>query len=156
MAPLNSFGVVVESLLAEGWRVRFRARGRSMLPTVRDGECLTVSPARARDIARGDVVLCATWRGHVAHRVLAVEGVGADEPVRFRLRGDAAWEDDRVVTGSQLRGLVTSVERDGRARRLAFRGGRVGLWLHAAKVRAVPALRLARAWLAPRPAPARL
>jgi hypothetical protein len=147
MPSRGTFTAVVDGLLADGYQVRFRAAGRSMLPTVRDGECLVVAPASARDVARGDVVLCATWRGPVAHRVVSV-GVDVGGAPVFTLRGDASLELDRPVAAAQVRGRVVGVERNGRLRGAALPLGGVLLsarrWMR-------PALVAARAWLAPAP-----
>jgi hypothetical protein len=118
------FCAVVQSLLDEGLSVRFRASGRSMLPALRDGDCLTVAPARAAEIAVGDVVLCDTRRGPVAHRVSSIERL-ADGERRFSLRGDASLEGDGPVAAKQVRGRIVSVERDGRRVSLARRGRRL-------------------------------
>jgi hypothetical protein len=123
-----------------------------MLPAIRDGECLVVAPATARTITRGDVVLCATWRGLVAHRVVAIGGGGAGA-LTFTLRGDASGENDRAVGGAQVLGRIVGVERAGRLRGVALRGGPLGAGLLAAGRRLRPALAAARAWLAPAHAP---
>ncbi|HEX4403812.1 MAG TPA: S24/S26 family peptidase [Polyangia bacterium] len=119
-----------------------------MLPTVRDGEHLIVAPASAREIVRGDVVLCETWRGPVAHRVEAVE-TNAEGASRFLLRGDASLTLDRPVPASALLGRVVGVERHGRTLSVAFSGGDLGrLWM-SARMRLRPTLDAARGWLAP-------
>jgi hypothetical protein len=149
-----TFSAVTQSLLAEGLRVRFRAGGRSMAPAVRDGECVTVEPIAARQVALGDVVLCETWRGPVAHRVLAI-GVGVAGALRFTLRGDASLDFDRPIEERQLRGRLTTVDRDGRALTLAIAGGVLGRHLVVAALRLRPGLvAAARALAAPRPASA--
>jgi hypothetical protein len=122
-----------------------------MLPAIRDGECLVVAPASARMIARGDVVLCATWRGLVAHRVVAAGAEGASART-FTLRGDASGENDGRVGAAQLLGRVVGVERAGRLRGVGLRGGPLGATLLAAGRRVRPALAAARAWLLPAPA----
>jgi hypothetical protein len=138
------FCAVVQSLLDEGLSVRFRASGRSMLPAVRDGECLIVAPARAGEVAVGDVVLCDTWRGPVAHRISSVERL-ADGERRFTLRGDASLEGDGPVVARQIRGKIASVERDGLRLSLALRGGQLGL----AAMRSMRSMRSStRSWLA--------
>jgi hypothetical protein len=135
---------VVDGLLADGFQVQFRAAGRSMLPAVRDGDHLVVAPAGAREVARGDVVLAATARGLVAHRIAAVsvDAVGART---FTLRGDASLEADRPVPAARLYGRVVAVERAGRRVPLP---ARLGL-ARRALVRLRPVLAAARAWLGP-------
>jgi hypothetical protein len=44
-------------LLRLGYGVRFRAGGRSMHPTIRDGEMITVAPVTPEDIKPGDIIL---------------------------------------------------------------------------------------------------
>jgi hypothetical protein len=148
MAGSGHFSDVVESLLSRGVRVRFRAAGRSMLPAVRDGEHLIVAPASAREIARGDVVLCETWRGPVAHRVQAVETNAAGARI-FLLRGDASLAPDRPVAASALLGRVVGVERAGLTLSPALPGGDLGRLWAAAQRRLRPTLDAARGWLAP-------
>jgi hypothetical protein len=148
MAGSAQFSDVVESLLSRGIRVRFRAAGKSMLPTVRDGEHLIVAPVSSREIVRGDVVLCETWRGPVAHRVEAIETNAAGARL-FLLRGDASLSRDRPVPASALLGRVVGVERAGKTLSVAFPGGDFGrIWI-AAKMRLRPTFAVARGWLAP-------
>jgi hypothetical protein len=135
----SAFTVVADSLLDAGFKLRFRAGGHSMGSAVRDGEHVTVAPVDARDIDVGDIVLCQTWRGPLAHRVQWIERAAAGA-ARFVLRGDASFEDDRPVAAGQLRGRVVSVERDGRAIDLAVRGGALGRRLFVAALRARAAL----------------
>jgi hypothetical protein len=148
MSSSAQFSTVVEGLLADGLRVRFRANGRSMLPTVRDGECVVVAPVRAADVEVGDVLLCRTWRGEIAHRVTRVARA-ADGARRFELRGDASVEADAPVCDAQVRGRVESVERRGRSVSLSIAGGALGRALLTARLRSGPALvALARACIA--------
>jgi hypothetical protein len=107
--PSDKFSALVDSLLAEGLSVRFRAGGRSMLPTLRDGDCVTVAPVDPRAVAIGDVVLCRTSGGPIVHRVAQRSG-GAGE-ARFTLRGDASFENDRPVGAPDLLGRVVGVDR---------------------------------------------
>jgi hypothetical protein len=135
----NAFSSVADSLLAAGFKLRFRAGGHSMGSALRDGERVTVAPVDARDVDVGDIVFCQTWRGPLAHRVQRIEQAAAGA-VRFALRGDASFEDDRPVAASQLRGRVISVERNGRAFDLALRGGALGRRIFVAALRARAAL----------------
>lgn len=134
----SAFSTVADSLLAAGFKLRFRAGGHSMGLAVRDGERVTVAPVDARDVDVGDIVLCQTWRGPLAHRVQRIEAAAG--AVRFVLRGDSSFEDDQPVVPAQLRGRVVSVERDGRAFDLAVRGGALGRRVFVAALRARAAL----------------
>jgi phage repressor protein C with HTH and peptisase S24 domain len=51
------FGSVIQGLLSEGIGFRFRAQGRSMHPTIRDGEILHVMPVAVDTVRNGDIVL---------------------------------------------------------------------------------------------------
>jgi hypothetical protein len=106
---------------------------------VRDGEPVTVAPAAARAVEVGDIVLCQTWRGPLAHRVQRIDRDAAGA-IRFVLRGDASLEDDRAVDAPALWGRLLTVERDGRLRDLAVRGGALGKRLFVAALRARAAL----------------
>ena len=64
----GTFASIVEGLLAEGISVRFRAGGRSMTPTIEDGEVLIVAPIAAPDVKVADVVFCQPRSRSVAHQ----------------------------------------------------------------------------------------
>ena len=109
-----AFIEVVMDLLRCGHSVRFRAKGSSMHPTIREGEAITVAPVRPAAIRRGDVILYRSARGVIAHRVAGVERGPAGAPV-FVPRGDASATCDEPVSESAVLGAVVSVERGGRA-----------------------------------------
>ncbi len=134
---------MVEGLLSEGIGVRFRAGGRSMTPTIDDGEILIVAPAAAHEIGVADVVFCRTRSRSVAHRVLSVSG--AADGARFTLCGDASLENDRPVTAAEVRGRVIAVERAGRCRDVQVKGG---LFARLAIVTAFELRRSLRRWRA--------
>ena len=60
-------------LLRGGTRVRFRANGRSMYPSIRDGEVVMVEPVGPSDVKLADIVLYRSERGLIAHRVVGTE-----------------------------------------------------------------------------------
>ena len=60
-------------LLCRGHRVRFSAPGRSMHPTIREGETITVEPLDPRDVKKGDIILYRSNSGVTAHRVVCIE-----------------------------------------------------------------------------------
>jgi signal peptidase I len=108
-----AFIEVVTDLLRRGHSVRFRARGGSMRPTIREGEAITVAPAPSHGIRRGDVILYRSARGVIAHRVVRVarrpNGTRAFVP-----RGDASQSRDEAVEETAILGRVVTVERNGR------------------------------------------
>jgi hypothetical protein len=144
------FASVVEGLLAEGISVRFRAGGRSMTPTIDDGEVLIVAPATAHEVDVADVVFCQTRSRSLAHRVLSINGGAASEP-QLTLCGDAALEIDGPVTADQVRGRVVAVERAGQRVDVEVKGGLLGRLAVVAAFELRRSLRRwrARAWLGP-------
>lgn len=112
-------------MLDAGLSVRFRAGGRSMTPTVRDGEYLIVAPVDAARVGRGDIVFCQTRRGPVAHRICRIQAA-ADNSKQYVLYGDASLESDLPVAAHQLRGRVVGVERGGKQMSLRLVGGILG------------------------------
>lgn len=105
---------VMTDLLRRGHSVRFRARGGSMHPTIREGEAITVAPARPVGIRRGDVILYRVGRGVIAHRVARVAH-RPDGGLVFIPRGDASQGRDDPVEETAILGRVVAVERGGRA-----------------------------------------
>jgi hypothetical protein len=143
MATPSRFSELCADLLCAGVAVRFTASGPSMAPTIRDGEVVTVEPARPHELVAGDVVLYAGRRGLTAHRV--VSRLRGPEPA-FLARGDAPGSTEELVRGGQMLGRVRKVEGRGRAAEVAPRPwtARIALGLG---VRAVMRrLRLLGAW----------
>ena len=104
-------------LLTRCQSVRFRAPGRSMYPTIREEEIITVDPVLPDDVRRGDILLCRIRESAVAHRVTRIERNNKDAP-RFILRDDTWGSWDERVEAQQILGKVVSVERGGRTRSL--------------------------------------
>ena len=135
MRHSETFGAVIEDALRSGATVRFRAEGASMYPTIRDGDIVIVSAVSARNIVRGDVLLCRHDKRVLAHRVVAV--TTCDGALFFELRGDAKGSSDAPVGASAVVGRVISVERNGRL---------IGLRGPAARLRHLARIALSRAW----------
>jgi len=110
-------------LLSQGATVRFRPSGRSMYPSIREGEIITVEPVEASDVKLGDIVLYRSERGLIAHRVIEI--ASRDARV-FRVRGDASLSCDQPVAAHQILGRVVGVKRNGHSIQLAGRGAK--LW----------------------------
>ncbi|TMA60958.1 MAG: hypothetical protein E6J80_01350 [Deltaproteobacteria bacterium] len=122
------FPDLAAALLRRGNRVRFRAAGASMQPTIEDGELITVAPVAPESVKRGDILLYQNERGVVAHRVVGrvkgtvpspVAGCRATGPRQvdcplFLLRGDASVSCDAPVQLEQVIGRVVAVQRGGR------------------------------------------
>jgi signal peptidase I len=122
-SPL-SFGEVSASLLSMGCSLRFRATGKSMYPTIRDGEVVTVVPVARAEIRRGDIVLYRSETGVIAHRVERVRR-NSGRIICLHLRGDASDSCDRPVQPEHVLGRVQAVERSGQQLNLAGQGAKI-------------------------------
>lgn len=103
-------------LLSQGIGVRFRPKGASMHPAIKDGETVTIIPIGAGDIRRGDIIMYKAREvasAVIAHRVVKVNKSKGDV-TSFIMRGDASQSDDAPVAPGQVLGKVVSVEREGR------------------------------------------
>lgn len=107
------FGDVSDLLLKQGYGVRFRVPGRSMRPTILDGETIRVQPVSPPDIRQGDILLYRLRGGVVVHRVVGI-GREQGDALLFNLRGDATGVSDKPVAAQQILGRVIYVERNGR------------------------------------------
>lgn len=100
--------------LKKGGRLKIKARGASMIPSLWDGDLVQVVPAGGRNIVIGDVI-CYKYKTSperlFLHRVMGRDGE------RFVTKGDAlAFRE--VIAPHQVLGKVVAVERQGRIRRL--------------------------------------
>jgi len=111
-------------LLRHGYTVRFRAPGNSMLPTISNGELITVEPVSPCDLRRRDIVLYRFKRRVIAHRVVQIRRIEGEAPC-FILRGDASIACDYPVETHQVLGKVTSVKRGDRTMDLYSRRARI-------------------------------
>lgn len=98
-----------ESLLKEGKSISFVARGRSMQPSIEDGDLVRIKPLEKRLPNIGDIVF---FRGPAGvptlHRLLRIEGE------QFVFRGDALSRVVERVEREQVLGVLESLERNGK------------------------------------------
>jgi hypothetical protein len=128
------FPELISDLLTNGHRVKFRAPGYSMHPTILHEDVITVESA----VKVGDIILYRDQQSLIAHRFIkilkrseknsrsALQGpqdrsgspIGArpstSETLQFILRGDARPISDDPISAEQILGKVVSVERNGR------------------------------------------
>lgn len=153
---MSLFIDLISEFLGRGHSVRFRANGKSMHPTIKDGEEIVVEPVAPSHVKRGDIILYQRQRGVIAHRIV---GIGSDhhrattQPSALSprdvllLRGDATDFPDEPVEVSRILGKVVAVERDGRRIRLDTRSATLlsAICLRAARLRRAMSRRLPRA-----------
>ena len=106
------FTHILADLLASGQTVRFTAPGHSMLPVIRNGDVLLVTPLE-RTAHPGDILLYRDAGGRpVAHRLIGF--AAEDDSLSLVLKGDSATAPDLPVRPAQVLGRVSALERDGR------------------------------------------
>ena len=117
---LDRFVDVSGDLLAQGYNVRFRASGRSMRPSIGDGDLLTVAPVGPAGLRPGAIAVYRAGTRVFAHRLVAVAGDEQGLPV-LTFCGDATAACDPPVRIDQVLGVVVGVERAPLVRSLAGR-----------------------------------
>ena len=107
---------ILKSVLDKGRPFRFRVRGFSMSPLIKDGDVLTISPPSEHEFHNGDVVLFEEEleRRPIVHRI--VHGQGD----MFLVKGDNLGEADGYIHRKSILGTVTCVERRGRKIRIGL------------------------------------
>ena len=108
------FFALVEEQLAEGRQVKIALKGTSMLPTLHEGDTLTLCPL-SHDPEVGDVVLFRYGGGHRLHRVVEHDGD------RYCMQGDNCYTCEVIGRQDMVAGL-TAAERGGAA--VEWRKGR--------------------------------
>src|SRR5260370_25847 len=118
------FGELAANLVGNGLGFRFRAKGRSMLPTIQDGEFLHVQPTNAAKLKVGDIVLFKDGAEFKAHRIVRkLPGTNV-----FKARGDSGEQADSIREGEIVGKIVAkecaktggAVSLEGRGARLRF------------------------------------
>ncbi|MCL4500967.1 MAG: S24/S26 family peptidase [Deltaproteobacteria bacterium] len=101
----------LRAVLSRGASFRFKARGFSMHPFIQDGDNLTIIPVKGGKLRCGQVAaFCHPETGKlVVHRLLC------RRPGGVLVRGDNIPDADGLIRPADVLGLVTRVERQGRA-----------------------------------------
>jgi len=118
------FPELITDLLTDGHRVKFRAPGYSMYPTILHEDVITVEPIQPEAIKVGDIALYRKENSVIAHRVVRIEknddsqshshSSALSPESCFILRGDARPTSDDPINAEQILGKIVSVERNGR------------------------------------------
>lgn len=102
---------LLQAVLDKGMPFRFRAKGFSMSPFIKDGDVITVSPLSSAPPRLGEVVAFV----HPALEKLVVHRVVGKRGNSYCTRGDSALKMDGLIAEADILGHVTRVERDGKA-----------------------------------------
>lgn len=103
---------LIEAVHEKGASFRFQAKGFSMTPFIRDGDVITVSPLAGHILRRGDVL---AFR-HRQQPQMMVHRVLHAKAGEYFIQGDNCPEADGWIPAENILGLITRVERGGKAR----------------------------------------
>jgi len=103
---------LIEAVHEKGASFRFQAPGRSMTPAIRDNDLITISPLGGLIPRRGDVI---AFR-HPERPQMLVHRVLHAKEKKYYVKGDNCPTADGWVPAENILGLITKVERGGRAR----------------------------------------
>ncbi|MCU1272563.1 MAG: hypothetical protein JWN74_3857 [Acidobacteriaceae bacterium] len=106
----STFQLLAGDLIAGGYGLRFQAKGRSMVPTIQDGEIVHIKPIASDMLRIGDIVLLRRGEDFKAHRIIRKRG-----PL-FITRGDAGVGNDGEIRCDQILGKVIAKEVIGSSR----------------------------------------
>lgn len=107
------FNGLARQILASGEQCRFRVRGNSMQPLVKDGDRLVVHAITPEKLQPGNILLYETRTGRLlVHRLVGKIRTG--DHVALKLQGDAMLFPDGLIEVNQVVGIVDRIER-GRA-----------------------------------------
>ena len=111
------FESLADEVLSKGGTLRFRARGISMQPFIRDGDILEIQPNGGVLLSTTDIVLCKSPKGNlVAHRIVGIKsGEGRGKLI---IQGDALGQPDGNIDTGEVLGRVVAVIRDGEYKRV--------------------------------------
>jgi signal peptidase I len=101
---------LLRAVLDKGAPVRFRAKGFSMSPFIKNEDVVTLSPLQNASPGMGDVIaFVLQGKGKLCvHRVVGRKGDF------YVTKGDNTSEADESVPRENILGFVTRVERDGK------------------------------------------
>jgi len=110
--PLSgeSLLALLEAVLAKGVPFRFRAKGFSMSPLIKDGDILIVEPRGGKRLHPGDTIAFINpMNGKpVVHRIIRLDRGFVV------VKGDNVAETDGLIPEGDVLGIVASVERRGK------------------------------------------
>ena len=106
----SDFIELLRATLNEGRLFRFRAKGFSMSPFIRDNDVITLAPLGNTSPRVGDIVafVSPSTHGLMVHRVMA------ERNDSYLIRGDHASTSDGLIPNINILGRVTRIEREGK------------------------------------------
>ena len=102
------FFAQVETEISAGRCVRFKVKGHSMYPLLRDGKDeVTLSPLTC-DPSVYDIVLFRYRGKHILHRIISIEGD------TYTIQGDGIYLSCEYCTREEIIGVVTHIHKNGK------------------------------------------
>lgn len=115
----EDFASIAYGVLGRGRVLRFKAKGGSMSPFIRNGDVVEVVPLKGK-INLGDVVFyCSSYGSPVVHRVIQ------RNKENIITKGDSVSNPDQLILSKQVLGRVVTVEKNGWCIRLDRPMGRL-------------------------------
>jgi len=113
----EDFTFITQKVLGREKSLRFKAKGESMRPFIRDGDILEITPVNGEEIRLGDVIFYRVGeRRMIAHRV--IEKIIQNDKLIFLTKGDSNMGEGEKVYLEQVIGRVKAIERKGRKIRI--------------------------------------
>lgn len=104
--PNEQFFLWIEDEIADGRSVRFRLKGGSMYPLLRDGlDDVILYPCKSEELRPMDVVLFRYKGKHLLHRIIRIDGN------RLYLQGDGSIAAKEECLDSDVVGKVEEIVR---------------------------------------------
>jgi hypothetical protein len=120
LIKLNSedFCKITEDILQKGHLLRFRANGRSMAPTIIDGDIVTITPPAADLIRTGTIVLhrSPNSKHPLLHRIIKTEH--RNSGTAMFTRGDTFCGHTERITTDDILGIAVEVTHRGKTKKL--------------------------------------
>lgn len=100
-----------KDILGRGFSVRFKARGGSMRPFIRDGDFLVIEPVNASKLRKGDIVLYRKKSGQaVVHRLIKISF--REGKKYFAAEGDFESTGGDFISRQNILGRVVIIENE--------------------------------------------
>jgi len=103
----EDFASIAQEVLGRGKTFKFKAKGGSMSPFIRNGDIVEVVPFKGK-INLGDIILSYSYCGSpVVHRVIR------RDKESILTKGDSVPSSDQPILSKQVLGRVVCVEKNG-------------------------------------------
>lgn len=106
----QAFSAIIDALIRKGVSVKFRVNGTSMLPGIRTGDVIQLSPFQGRFPELGDVVarMADSHQSIVIHRIIKIQKQG------YLIKGDSLFKADGLFHRESIIGFVSGIQRENR------------------------------------------